>query len=243
MPKNYLLERLSRSKIVDLTYKFHANMPYWPGKLQEPFRHIVEEVRSKVWGGCFSMPEHIGTHVDAPRHFVADGAPIDELPTRDFVAEAVVIDVSKKAESNADYCLAVEDLDRWEKRYGKIPKKSVVMMCSGWGKRWDSFDAYLNRDSTGMLHFPGFSAEAARFLIEERNVAALGLDTLSADNMVKTVEEDSPVHRIVHGAGRRIIENLANLKAIPTRGTVVVVAPVPVKGGTGAPARIFAFVP
>lgn len=241
MTSDHLLEHLRAGKIIDLTYPFHEQMPYWPGRLQDPFRHTVEEVRRRVWGGCFSMPEHIGTHLDAPRHFVESGRPIHELDIKDFIAEGVVIDVSDRARSDADYCMTLADLERWEKANGKIPARAVVFMNSGWGKRWKDFDAYLNRDSEAMLHFPGYSAEAARFLLHERNAVTLALDTLSADNMVMTVKEDSPVHRTVHEAGRTIIENVANLDSLPPRGMVVLVAPVPIQGGTGAPVRIFSF--
>lgn len=241
MTDDSLLKQLRACKAVDLTHPFHEQMPYWPGKLQEPFHHTVEEVRRRVWCGCFSMPEHMGTHLDAPKHFVENGQSMHELDIKDFIAEGVVIDVSDNAEREADYSLTYDDIERWEKQNGKIPPRAIVFMNSGWGKRWNDFDGYLNRDSEGMLHFPGFSAEAARYLVHERDAVTLGLDTLSADNMLMTVTEDSPVHRIVHGAGRTIIENVANLDTLPPRGIMVLVAPVPIQGGTGAPARIFSF--
>jgi kynurenine formamidase len=237
-----LLEQIQSARMVDLTYPFALGMPYWPGRLQEPFSHTVEEVRPRVWGGCFTVAEHMGTHVDAPRHFVADGRATDELRLDEMISLGVVIDISEKAERDPDYSLTVDDVLHWERQYGQIQPEATVLLHSGWGRRWHDADAYLNKDAEGILHFPGFSGKAARFLLEDRKVKVLGLDTLSADNMVRTLAEDSPVHRLVHEAEGRIIENLARLDQLPVRDFVLVVASILIKGGTGAPARVFALV-
>jgi kynurenine formamidase len=238
-----LFDQIRSVRKVDLTYPFNQAMPYWPGRLQEAFSHTVEEVRPQVWGGCFTMSEHMGTHVDAPRHFVAEGRTTAQLRVDEVVSLGVVIDISDKVEPAPDYSLTTDDVLDWERRYGQIPVTSTVLLHSGWGRRWNDPEAYLNSDSEGILHFPGFSGDAARFLVQERGVTTLGLDTLSADNMVRTLIEDSPVHRIVHEADGRIIENVARLDQLPARGFILVMASILIEGGTGAPARIFALVP
>jgi len=243
MKRDELFGQIQSSRRVDLTYPFAEGMPYWPGRLQEPFSHTVEEVRPRVWGGCFTMAEHMGTHVDAPKHFVADGRTTGELRLDEMISLGIVIDVSDKAERDPDYSLTVDDVLRWERQHGQIPSRATVLLHSGWGQRWHDFDAYLNKDAEGVLHFPGFSGEVARFLVEEREITALGLDTLSADNMIRTLAEDSPVHRTVHEADGLIIENLARLDQLPVRDFILVVAPIPIEGGTGAPARVFALIP
>jgi len=243
MKSEMLLQHIQAARRVDLTYPFAEGMPYWPGRLQEPFKHIIEEVRPRVWGGCFTLAEHMGTHVDAPRHFVADGRTAGELRLDEMILLGVVIDISEKAERDPDYSLSVDDVIRWERQHGQVPTGATVFLHSGWGRRWNDGEAYLNKDAEGVLHFPGYSGEAARFLIEERGVTSLGLDTLSADNMVMTLAEDSPVHRVVHESDGLIIENLARLERLPVKDFIVVVAPVPIQGGTGAPARVLAIVP
>jgi len=185
----------------------------------------------------------MGTHVDAPRHFVADGRTTGELRLDEMILPGVVIDISEKADRDPDYSLSVDDVIRWEREHGQIPTGAIVLLHSGWGRRWNDGEAYLNRDAEGVLHFPGYSGEAARFLVEERGVTSLGLDTLSADNMVRTLAEDSPVHRVVHESDGLIIENLARLERLPVKDFIVIVAPVPIQGGTGAPARVLAIVP
>ncbi len=237
-----LLKQIRTARLVDLTYPFAVGMPYWPGRLQEPFSHTVEEVRPRVWGGCFTLAEHMGTHVDAPRHFVAGGRATDELRLDEMISLGVVIDISEEADRDPDYSLSVDDILQWERQHGQLGADTAVLLHSGWGKRWHDAGTYLNKDAEGVLHFPGFGGEAARFLVHERGVRTLGLDTLSADNMVTTLAEDSPVHRVVHEADGRIIENIDRLDHLPAKDFVLVVSSISVKGGTGAPARVFALV-
>lgn len=237
-----LLQQLRSVRMVDLTHPYAIGMPYWPGRLQHPFEHIVEEVRPRVWGGCFRMAEHSGTHVDAPRHFVAEGRSAEALKVEEMILLGVVIDVSDQAAADPDYSLTVDEIWQWERRHGPIPPGAAVLLHSGWGRRWHDAEAYLNKDAEGVLHFPGYSGEAARFLVEERRTTLLGVDTLSADNMVRTLAEDSPVHRVVHEADGQIIENVANVDKLPATDFILFVSSIPIKGATGAPARVVAFV-
>lgn len=238
-----LWRSLRTRRRVDLTHPLAEGMPYWPGRLQEPFSHTVEEVRARVWGGCFAMAEHMGTHIDAPRHFVAHGRTAEELRLDEMISLGIVVDISDRVERDPDYSLTIDDLRRWEREHGRIPSEATVLLHSGWGRRWTDARSYLNEDAEGVLHFPDFSGDAARFLVQERGVTTLGLDTLSADNMIHTIEADSPVHRLVHEADGRIIENLARLDELPPKDFILILAPLPIEGGTGAPIRIFAVIP
>jgi len=135
--------------------------------------------------------------------------------------------------------LTAEDITAWEQANGRVPQNAVVMMYTGWEERWTDFDKYKNADGTGTLHFPGFSLEAAKLLAEERNVAGIGIDTLSVDY---GMSKDFAVHHAVHGRGKYHIENVANLGAVPAAGAELVVAPIKIENGTGGPARIFAII-
>jgi kynurenine formamidase len=210
-------------------------MPYWPGKGYGPFRYTpinVLEQDGKA-AGVFEMPEHMGTHVDAPNHFVSSPVSIDRLPLDRLLRPAVVFDISSHAAADPGALLDVDDVAAWEQRNGRVPEGCVALVNSGWSQRWTDADEFRNG-----MRFPAVSEAAAQCLIHGRNVVGIGVDTLSADN---GDAHNSPCHRLVHGAGAYIIENLANLDLLPARGAFLVIAPLPIAGGTGAPARILAF--
>jgi kynurenine formamidase len=239
-----LLEGIDEGQthIVDLTHALNSSNPHWPGPGYEPFKYEIFATLEKdnVLSGRFSMAEHTGTHLDAPNHFSAGQIPVDQIPLDQLFAPAVVIDVRGKVSANADYLLAVEDVTAWEQSYGRIPPNAVVFMYTGWDERWTDFERYKNADSAGGLHFPGFSPEAARLLVDERTVAGLGIDTLSVDY---GMSKDFAVHHISHDEGKYQLENVANLGSLPPSGALVIVAPIKIENGTGGPARIFALVP
>ncbi|HXF06779.1 MAG TPA: cyclase family protein [Blastocatellia bacterium] len=238
------LERIlaGRGKVVDLTHRLSAKIPYWPGGQYRPFEFtpIATLDRDGVFSGFFAMPEHMGTHVDAPNHFVAGRPSVDDLLPEQLICPAVVLDVRDRVRDNPDYQLTVEDIRRWERRHGRIPRRSLVLLYTGWGARWGTPKEYLNRDEQGVMHFPGFSPDAARFLVTEREISGLGIDTLSVDY---GPSKDFPVHHITHGAGKYHIENVANLDRLPARGAIVIVGVLPIEGGSGGPARVFALLP
>jgi kynurenine formamidase len=225
---------LAGLRVVDLTHPLHPAMPYWPGEGYGAFRYAAINVleRHGKAAGVFEMPEHMGTHVDAPTHFVASPESIDRIPVERLVREAVVLDITARAATDAGSLLELHDIDEWESRHGRVPHGCVALVCAGWAARWADADAFRNG-----MRFPAVSVEGAQALLE-RGVVGIGVDTLSADNVEAP---DSPVHRLVHGAGAYILENLANLDQLPPRGAFVVIAPLPISGGTGAPARVLAF--
>jgi kynurenine formamidase len=226
---------LTGLRLVDLSHPLESRIPYWPGAGYGPFRYAQINVleRDGKAAGVFEMPEHMGTHVDAPTHFVASPVSVERLPLETLVRPAVVFDIAERAASDAGALLEVSDIEEWEQRWGSVPQGSAALVRSGWAERWNNPDAFRNS-----MRFPAISEGAARRLVVERGVVGIGVDTLSVDN---GEAHDSPCHRLVHGAGAYILENLANLEQLPALGAFVVIAPLPIVGGTGAPARVLAF--
>jgi kynurenine formamidase len=231
-----ILEALKQLDIVDLTHSLHDRIPYWPGSGYGPFRYEQINVleRDGKAAGLFEMPEHMGTHVDAPNHFVAGPESVDRLPIDALLRPAVVFDLTPRAIADGGVLLGDADIAQWERRNGEVPRGSVAFVRSGWSQRWSDPDAFRNG-----MQFPAISKEAADLLVNERGVVGIGVDTLSVDN---GQADTSPCHRLVHGAGGYILENLANLERLPERGAFVLIAPLPIRGGTGAPARVIAFI-
>lgn len=237
---------LDTGTIVDLTYTFDARTVYWP---TEKGFVLATRARGPTPGGyfyaanTFCAPEHGGTHLDAPQHFSERGLTADALPVGAGIGPAAVVDVSAPAAGDRDYRLTVADLERWETAHGRLPAKAIVLVRSGWGRFWPDRERYLGSATPGdtsHLHFPGFSKEAAEWLVRERSVAAIGIDTASIDHGPST---DFPVHRVVAAANVPAFENVANLDRLPETGATVVALPMKIGGGTGAPARIVAFMP
>jgi kynurenine formamidase len=166
--------------------------------------------------------EHGGTHMDAPVHFARGGATADQVPVTAGIGPLVRVDVSAQAARDADYRLTRADLEAWEKANGRIPKGAIVVMYSGWGSRWPDAKRYLGTDVAGdvaNLHFPSFSQEAAEFLVRERDINGIGVDTASIDYGPST---DFIVHRVINGAGKPGFENLAHLDRVPAKGATLI---------------------
>ena len=231
-----LLHPFAAQQVVDLTHPLHEDMPFWPGTA--PF--VIERLADYDKGyrmHRFSLWENIGTHVDAPAHFIEGKQSVNELGLNDLVAPVVVINVQNKVAREPDYQLSVEDVLLWEERNGRIQPGVLVVMNTGWYKKFHEPQAYVNQDETGALHFPGFSIATARLLVE-RDVAGIGIDTLSLD---PGNDLSFPVHKIMLGAGKYQVENMNNLDAVPVKGAVVVIGVLPVTDASQAQARIFAF--
>jgi kynurenine formamidase len=240
VPKGTLADLFEgRSKIVDLTWTLNDKSPYWPAENYQPFKltTIATLEKNGVLSKSLSFPEHLGTHLDAPNHFEKAQPSVERLTAEQLFAPGVVIDVSLPVESDADYRVTVADIEEWEKHHGRISDGAVVLLRTGWGRHWTNFDRYKNQDVRGKMHFPGYSAEAARWLVEKRNVRGVGIDTLSVDYGMST---DFAVHHVINGAGRYGLENVAQLDKLPARGFGLIIAPIKVEAGTGGPTRIFA---
>jgi kynurenine formamidase len=238
---------LARSRIVDLTHALNARTLYWP---TSPSTFTLERLAyGRTEGGwfysaySFCAPEHGGTHLDAPIHFAEGKRTADQLPLEQLMARAVVIDVSDRAAADADYRLTREDVLDFERRHGRIGAGTIVLLRTGWSARWPDRKAYLGDDTpndASRLHFPSYGAEAARLLVQERRVAALGADVASIDY---GQSRDFMVHRIAAEANVPGFENLTGLDALPNTGAVVIALPIKIEGGSGGPLRVVAVVP
>ncbi len=231
-----------KAQVIDLTYPLNERNAYWPANNYHPFKHkvIARLETDGAYSGSYSTPEHLGTHLDAPNHFGPNQPSVDQIPLDKLTGHAVVIDVCNQTASDPDYLLSVNDIRKWEARNGPIPRGAIVLMHSGWGERWENYDRYKNADRSGTLHFPGFSEEAALFLAEERDVKAVGVDTLSVDH---GPSKDFPVHHVFNSRGKWMLENLDNLEKLPPRGAILIVAPIKIEGGSGGQARVWAIMP
>ena len=185
-------------------------------------------------------PEHNGTHLDAPIHSASGQPSVDQLTAADLFGPAVVIDVSSKSADDPDYILRVQDILDWEAEHGSIPDGAIVLMSTGWSRKWEDPESYRNRDADGIMHFPGFSEDAGRFLVTERNIRGIGIDNLSID---PGTSRTFPTHGVVNGAGKFQLENVANVHLLPAAGAYLIVAPIKIEGGSGGQVRIFAVVP
>ena len=232
---------LGFTSVVDLTHAFSAQVPTFEPSDKSPFqaKTLATVAKEGYFLREFCMPEHFGTHLDAPAHFVGGLWTVDQIPPERLVSPLVVIDAIAEAKANADYQIAVEDIAKWEHLHGEIPPNAVVIANTGWDSRWNSAGAYRNADAKGVKHFPGYSREAAKFLVEGRKVNGLGIDTLSIDYGPST---DFPVHQYTMAHSIYHLENVANLDRVPASGALVVAAPIKLEGGSGGPVRILALV-
>lgn len=232
--------------LVDLTYPLDEQTVFWP--TNKPFKWDKAAWGTTAGGywyasGDFSMSEHGGTHIDAPLHFGEGKLAVDEIPLERLMVPAVVIDVREAVERDHDYRLSVADIHAWESRHGRIAQGAVVLMLTGWGKSWPDRERYLGSKTPSdpkTLHFPGFSKDAAELLVNQRNVAGIGLDTPSIDY---GPSRDFIVHQIVNGANRYGLENITNLEKLPSKGATLLALPIKIKGGTGGPVRVIAILP
>lgn len=240
---------LERYEVVDLTHPFDGRTVYWP---TAPFAFELDTLSyGDTEGGWFysafqfRAPEHGGTHLDAPVHFARGRHTVDQVPLDRLMGPAVVIDVSARAENDPDYRLTVSDLTAWEAEHGTVPRGSIVLLRTGWDRFWPDAGRYLGDAGRGEaaaqnLHFPSYGEDAARVLVEERGVSALGADVASIDY---GQSRDFPVHRIIMEENVPGLENVAHLNRLPATGATVIALPMKIAGGSGAPLRVIALVP
>jgi len=235
-------------RIVDLTHAFDSETIFWPteeGFVLEKGNEGVVEQGYYYAAHRFRTAEHGGTHIDAPIHFHADRWTVDEIPLDRLVGPAILVDVSDRCEIDPDHRVSVADLETWEKQHGQIPAASIVLIRTGFGRFWPDRKAYLGTDERGApaiakLHFPGLHPDAARWLIAERQIHAVGLDTASIDHGPSKQFE---AHRALFEANVPAFENLAGLDELPATGFTVVALPIKIRGGSGGPLRAIAILP
>ncbi|SIS98395.1 Kynurenine formamidase [Roseivivax lentus] len=224
--------------VIDMSHKLSPEFPTFfgtPGISMEQQFTFPEHGFSLF---NLSINEHTATHIDAPLHFTADGASVDEIPVTDLVVPLVMIDIAARAAENADAQVTPDDLQAWIDTHGDIPNRACVAMHSGWAGKSGSAEAFVRRDADGVAHFPGFHVEAAQMLLET-GAASIATDTLSLDHGPSA---DFATHYAWLPMGRFGIENLAGLENVPAAGATLVIGAPNHVGGTGGPARIFAMV-
>ena len=247
-PSGSVPDLLSSGTWVDLSHDFSRETVYWP--TARPFALEVVSAERTAAGfyyaaNDFATSEHGGTHLDAPIHFAEGRQTTDQIPLERLIGPAVVVDVSARAEADADYRLDVAALEEWERAHGRIPDETIVLVRTGWSSRWPDKARYLGTTKTGTegvaeLHFPGIDSSAARWLAVERRVRAVGIDTPSIDyGQSKTFD----THVTLLGRNIPAFENVAALERLPPTGAFIVALPMKIKGGSGGPLRIVALVP
>lgn len=227
------------SQVVDLTQPIHPGLVMWPGSVGPRFEVLVNVVPDGFYSREITFSEHTGTHFDAPCHMVDGTARLHEIDPSTLIRPAAVIDISDAVGDDPDATLSLAQVAAFERQHGPVPAGGIVLLRTGWEDR--NTDAVRYAGEPGALRFPGYGAEAARFLVEERRVVGLGVDTLGIDSGAAS---DFVVHRQVsHPAGVWHLEGLQNLGAVPPLGATVFVGVLPLVDGSGSPARVLALVP
>jgi kynurenine formamidase len=178
--------------------------------------------------------------MNAPNSFYPQGMSIDQYPAESLIAPAVVIDIRQQTATHPDYALRLSDVLAWEQQYGRIPPKSVVLLFTGWQSKWSDQGAFFNQDASGGMHFPGFSREATQFLLKERQIAGIGIDTHGVDSGQDTT---FATNHLVLEQPRLVLENLTNLDQLPAIGTILVIGILRLSGGSGSPVAVLALLP
>lgn len=239
-------------EIHDLTAPLSAETPTLV--LPEPFSNLIdfsiEQVSAYNEPGPFwkhhniHTGEHIGTHIDAPIHWVTgkDGKDVSQLDPARLIGPAVVLDFSAEAAADPDFLIDVEHLVAWQEEHGAFPANSWLLFRTGWDQYGHDKQAFLNLDDNGS-HTPGFTAECAKWIAGELEISGVGVETVGIDaGNAGALIPPFPMHHFLLGADKYGITSLKNLAKLPTFGAMVVVAPLPIVGGTGAPARVLAMV-
>ena len=227
------------SRLVELSHPMRAGMPVMPGGEGFESVEVMSIGQEGLYVNRISMDENTGTNLEAPARVIANTPSVDQLPARQFLGHGVVLDVREAVAEQPGYQVSRSDIDIWESDHSTIPQESIVLIWTGWGERWESPERYLNRDAQGKAVYPGISAEAVEFLIRERRVHGLGIDTMS----LYAGSGDEPGQRDFLMTGKFYLNNLANLDKLPARGAVILAIPLRIEGGSGSPARVLAIIP
>ncbi len=232
--------RVRLDHVVDLTHSLSEATPFIPVPgITFPFKMTPIAIIEKhgVAAHRWEIHEHIGTQIDAPSHFFADGKTLDAIDPGELIAPLAVIDLRERARRDPDAAVTTADILAWERKNGRLPQGVAVFMASGWDARIADAKSFLDADDHNTLHFPGFSLEAAEFLARERDVSGIGVDTLSLD---PGVDKAYRAHKAWLRAGKWGVEVVANLATVPASGATVFVGAVKVRGATGGSVRLIA---
>ncbi len=240
-------------EIVDLTQPLTESTPViklpppfanTPGLTREEISHYDDRGPAWAWY-TLTIGEHVGTHLDAPIHWVTgqDGNDVASIDATQLIGPACVIDKTAETAADPGYLLTVDDITAWEQANGEVPEGAWVLLRTGWGSRAQDESAFLNVGEQGPVT-PGPDVEASRWLANERGISGFGVETVGIDaGAAGGFDPPFPVHNFLLGAGRLGLTQLANLERLPITGALIVVSPLKLVGGTGSPSRVFAFVP
>ena len=234
--------------VVDLSYAFGEDTIYWPTATGFEKTTDFEGITGAGYyysAYSFSSAEHGGTHLDAPVHFAEGHLTNDQLDVGRLMGDAVLIDVSEQALADRDYLITIADIEAWETVHGTISDGAILLFRTGYGRYWPDRERYMGtaeigEDAVAKLHFPGIDPDAARWIVENRSVNAVGIDTPSIDRGQSTLFE---THQILFSADIPAFENVANLDRLPETGFVIIALPMKIEGGSGGPLRIVAITP
>ncbi len=236
------LERamLGKSTVVDLTHAVDGRQPLGGGQ-DQPRPETAGEAERTSSMLRLPLSDELVTHLDLPASVVKGKPTVAQMPARDLFVHAVMVDVAAKVALTSEYRVTVEDLQAWERRNGRIPKGSVVLLHTGWSRRWADPPRYLNLDAQGVPRVPGFSAGAITFLVSERDIRGVGRDTWDPEVPPGSHGGDNGTRPLLQ-AGKWQLVNLNNLDRLPAKGTKLVIAPLRLESGS-APARVIAILP
>jgi len=232
---------ITYTHVVDLSHRISPKIPLWPGDPHVVFKVVATWPKDGYYLRSFTIGEHSATHMNAPNSFISGNKQaITSYPAEQRVVPAVVIDVRDAAAQDPDYQLTKQDVLDWEGRYGQIAPGSFVILFTGWEDRWDDPKAFINQDAHGALHFPGFAGSTTKWLLADRQISGVGIDTHGVDpgldTSYRTNTQIAEAHKIA-------IECMANLDQLPPTGTTLVLGPLQLRGGSGSPMSVMAFVP
>jgi kynurenine formamidase len=231
---------ITYTRVIHLSHVIDLDIPQWPGDPPVEFETVAESNNDGYYLRRFSLGEHSATHMNAPNTFYSHSIGIDQYPARSLVVSAVVIDIREAVKVDFNYALTIADVVAWEAQHGEIPADCVVILNTGWQKKWFDKNAFFNQDAEGISHFPGFGSDATQFLLEHRQIAGVGIDTHGVDPGQDT---SFATNRLVLEQPRIVLENLTNLDQLPPLGTTLAIAPLRLRGGSGSPVGVLAFVP
>ena len=235
-------------ELVDLSHTYDSQAIYWPTAEGFQLRRDADGITPAGYyyaANSFFTSEHGGTHIDAPVHFAEGHLTVDKIPVQQLIGVAVVIDVVEQSERDADYQVTTDDIRRFEQQHGAIPMDAIVLLRTGFSRRWPGAERYLGTTLRGEegarnLHFPGLHPDAARWIVANRRIRAIGIDTASIDYGQSTLFES---HRALYERDIPAFENLTALDRLPATGAYVIALPMKIGGGSGAPLRAVAILP
>ncbi len=226
--------------LLDLSHPVEPGMPVWPGDPETVIERHSDPDRDGFALNRLVLGEHTGTHLGAPRHMVSTASDVASIPIDRLLRRVYCIDQSRQCEQDPDHLVTADDIQSWERERVRMATGSIVVIRTGWSERWPDAERYFGFDDHGALHFPGISPEAVRFLLEDRRVVAVGIDTAGIDGGQSTTLDSN---RLLAAAGCYHLENLTRLDRLPATGAMLFVSPLAIRGGSGSPCRVLAVLP